>query len=94
MSNTSTYLPLAAGLLVVTARLWVALHRVAPGIPRAVLAACAGVVLAGLVSRTVRTARQLKRTPAPDAERAVYNLAFVGLLVVALALTLPDFFVR
>lgn len=92
MRNASPYLPLAAGLSVVAVRLWSTMHRVAPGMPRGVVWTLAIVVLGAGVFRTVRTARGLRRMSAEAGERAVYNLAFLGLLIVALALSVPDFF--
>lgn len=91
---TYTHFLLAVGLFLVAGRLWPTLNRVAPGVPRVTLWIIAIGLLAALVFRTVRTARGLRTMSVQEAERAVYSLAFLGLVLISLALSVPDFFVR
>lgn len=84
-----TQLPLGVGVLVVIVALRSALRHTAWGAAKATVWVAAVTVLTCLVVHTARTAQRLSAAPLEESERAVYGVAFVGLILVALALSLP-----
>lgn len=82
--------PMVVGLVLVIVRLHSTLRPVPWSGVKALVWGLAVVLLVGTAVATVRTARRLRAVGGEAAARDAYTLTFGGLLLVALALSLPD----
>jgi len=89
-----THLLLAAGVLIVLVGLRSALSVLPWGSLKATIWLVAVALLSALIAQSIRTARRVRSAAPEEVEQAVYSLAFLGLVLVTLALSLPHYLPR